>query len=614
MNVIKVGGACLNQTPIDWRGNVKNILDAIDSAKAEKIEILCLSELSITAYGCQDLFLHQWVAAQALQELKTIIPHTKGISVALGLPLWYEGKCFNCIALVSDGQILGFYAKQFLANDGIHYEKRWFEPWPKETLKTIEIEGQNYPLGDQVFEIGGLKVGFEICEDAWRNDRPACRLYEKGVQLILNPSASHFAFKKVEKRESLVINSSKSFECTYLYVNQLGNESGRVIYDGDILIANRGKLHARNKRFSFERFNLQFVEIENSVSIAASAENQHHQTSLEEFAPAVGLALFDYLRKSGAKGYVLSLSGGADSSSIAVLVSEMVKLGILEIGFDRFCQALRIDSSEFKDKSAKSLVHRLLFTAYQGTVNSSEATLQSARELASSIGAQFKAWNLDNILKETRDTVEHVIERPLSWEQDDIALQNIQARSRSPIIWMLANIKGAILLTTSNRSEGDVGYTTMDGDTSGSLAPIAGVDKSFILSWLKYAQLQLSYQGLQYVNSLTPTAELRPLESTQTDEDDLMPYDILRDIEHLGIYQMKSPTEVYEELKCKLSIDSELLKQYIRKFYRLWSINQWKRERLAPSFHVDEFNVDPKTWCRFPILSSGFEKELEELV
>jgi NAD+ synthase (glutamine-hydrolysing) len=153
----------------------------------------------------------------------------------------------------------------------------------------------------------------------------------------------------------------------------------------------------------------------------------------------------------------------------------------------------------------------------------------------------------------------------------------------------------------------------MDGDTSGSIAPIAGVAKSFIIQWLKWAEDTLGYASLSYVNGLQPTAELRPEENAQTDEGDLMPFPILLEIEKLAIQLRKSPTEVYEALR-PLELESDdLLKQHITRFFTLWSRNQWKRERIAPSFHLDEFNVDPRSWCRFPILSSGFREELDAL-
>ena len=308
---------------------------------------------------------------------------------------------------------------------------------------------------------------------------------------------------------------------------------------------------------------------------------------------------------------MLSLSGGADSSSILVLVAEMVKTGIEELGVETFLTKInRIDLIE-KVANSEELMKHLLTTAYQGSENSSEATLKSAKELAKSVGATFYNWNIDQPVDHAVGTIQEQLKRDLNWVQDDIALQNIQARSRSPLIWMLANIKNSILLTTSNRSEGSVGYTTMDGDSSGSLAPIAGINKSFLIGWLKWAEEELGYHGLNYVNKLTPTAELRPQEDTQTDEDDLMPYPILQQIEQLFIKGRKSPLLIYKDLNH--GSESKILASYIIKFFRLWSRNQWKRERIAPSFHLDDYNIDPRSWFRFPILSGGFENELKEL-
>jgi NAD+ synthase (glutamine-hydrolysing) len=154
----------------------------------------------------------------------------------------------------------------------------------------------------------------------------------------------------------------------------------------------------------------------------------------------------------------------------------------------------------------------------------------------------------------------------------------------------------------------------MDGDTSGGLAPIAGIDKDFIRQWLVWAEKNLGYKSLRFVNHLSPSAELRPAFQAQTDEKDLMPYDILKEIEVRAIYQRLSPQNVLQALIQQYpEIAAEQLKEYVQKFYSMWSRNQWKRERLAPSFHLDEFSVDPRSWCRFPILSAGFEEELKAL-
>jgi NAD+ synthase (glutamine-hydrolysing) len=560
MTKIKVGGAALNQIPIHWENNRKNIEMAISQAKSQGIKILCLPELCLTGYGCEDLFLSNWVSEKAISMLPQIAELTKGIATTIGLPVRLESKTYNCVAVFEDGNLLGITAKQFLANDGVHYEPRWFTAWKPGEKIEIEIAGQKTPFGDLTYHLFGVHTGFEICEDAWRPERPACRMADKNIRLILNPSASHFALGKSYTRERLVVESSEKFNCYYIYANLLGNESGRMIYDGEIVIAGYGQILHFNHKLSFKDVNLVAVDIDpvdtKPVSIihALPKENKH-----EIFTQAEALALFDYMRKSYSKGFVLSLSGGADSSTCAVLVSEMIRRSLDEIG------------------------------------------------------AAFSEWKIDEEVNSYTDKIEKVIHRDLSWENDDITLQNIQSRARAPIIWMLANIKQSLLLVTSNRSEGDVGYATMDGDTSGSIAPIAAVDKYFILQWLGWAEMNLGYKSLSFVNSLNPTAELRPLEQSQTDEDDLMPYHVIVEIEKLAIRDKFSPKEVFQKLHEANLESPDLLKIHIKKFFTLWCRNQWKRERTAPAFHLDDFNVDPRTWCRFPILSSGYFDELAEL-
>ncbi|WP_420316012.1 NAD(+) synthase [Ekhidna sp.] len=604
---LKLAGACLNQTPIDWANNLSNIKNAIDEAKKAGVDILCLPELCITGYGCEDLFLSQWLPTTALEKLSEIIPFTQDIAVSVGLPIRVDGKNYNTTAFIADQQLKGFYAKQKLANDGVHYEPRWFTPWPSGKIDSFQFQATKIPFGHITLEHLGLNIGFEICEDAWQPDRP-CEHITSKVDLVLNPSASHFAFGKSEFREELVIKSSKQFDCVYLYSNLLGNEAGRMIYDGDVLIAQKGKLIGRNHRLWYHDYRMLAVEIDFEAGTATENIKPHYSNRNEEFSHAAGLALFDYCRKSRSKGFVLSLSGGADSSTIATLIGFAVRTALEQRGKSGLEKVLGF---QLAGDTPKEITKQLLTTAYQATKNSSEATFNSAKNLAESLGATFYNWHIDAEVNEYRSTIEEAIGRKLTWEQDDITLQNIQARTRAPIIWMLANLENKLLMATSNRSEGDVGYATMDGDTSGSISPIAGVDKHFILQWLKYAEHELGFTGLKDVNALTPTAELRPEDQNQTDEEDLMPYEALMRIEREAILNGRSPMQVFDILKSDFNHGH--LKEWIKKFYQLWSRNQWKRERYAPSFHFDDFNIDPRSWYRFPILSGGYREELAEL-
>ncbi len=650
---MRIAGAALNQTPIDWPNNLRTIREALAQARAAGVQLLCLPELCLTGYGCEDLFLSDWLPEAALEHLQLIRPWTEGICVTVGLPVRLAGRTYNTAAVLRDGQILGFAAKQFLANDGVHYEPRFFAPWPAGETTTVSHNGETWALGDLVFEqqFGAetVRFGFEICEDAWRPDdvRPACRLRGR-VDLIVNPSASHFAMSKTDVRHQLVINASRNFACTYLYANLLGNEAGRITYDGEILIARQGHLLGRNQLLSFKEIDLEWADVDFATPMAPAATLVPLPTPDEfrELNQALSLALFDYLRKARSKGFVLSLSGGADSCLCAVAVAEMVRLGVEELGEAEFKRR----SGAFEDaKTAvvqtgtggparqviqdeiaqhptpntqhqalstkhQALINRLLTCAYQGTVNSSDDTFQSAKELAESIGARFHHWEIDGEVAGYVGKIEQALGRELTWATDDLALQNIQARVRAPGIWLLTNVQNCLLLTTSNRSEASVGYCTMDGDTAGSISPIAGVDKAFVKQWLRWAETALGYPALRHVNALQPTAELRPLADNQTDERDLMPYPLLNRIERLAFFNRLSPSQVLAALTTEdTGFGHEQLRAYVRRFYTLWSRNQWKRERYAPSFHLDDYNVDPRSWLRFPILSGGFEEELAAL-
>jgi len=653
MKRLRLGAATLNQTPMDWDGNTQRILRAIQTAKEQHVHLLCLPELCITGYGCEDMFLAPHIWRTAWQMLQKIVPHTGGMIVSVGLPLFITNGVYNTACLISDGQIVGFVAKQHLAGDGLHYEPRWFRAWPAETVSEFHYDEQSWPVGDLLFEFDGVRIGFEICEDAWVAGRPGNRMTECGVDIILNPSASHFAFGKHEIRKRFVLEGSRSFGVSYVYANLSGNEAGRAIYDGGALIASCGDMIAAGPRFRFADVDLTVADIDVDLSrtrrasvhsMAANVSDSYFDclvpisgqfavlkdtaaaikalsptSRFDEFTQAVALGLFDYLRKSRSNGFVISMSGGADSSACAVLIRSMVELALADLGLDAFRQKLSYLPG-INDASEVSSLMMLLFAGvYQGTRNSSEITRNAAREVTTAVGGRFYEIDVDQIVQLYTGAIESAIGRKLTWQTDDIAMQNIQARTRSPSVWLLTNIRNALLLSTSNRSEAAVGYATMDGDTSGGLSPVAGIDKAFLREWLK----QMEHQGsagvspvaaLSFVNAQQPTAELRPSQYEQTDEGDLMPYPLLDHIERLAIRDKLSPAEVLETLiREATGYEPSQLAEWVRRFFTLWSRNQWKRERYAPSFHVDDKNLDPKTWCRFPILSGAFRYELDRL-
>ena len=657
MKLIKVAAAVLNQTPLDWAGNGERIRSALAAAREQGASVVCLPELCLTGYGCEDAFHAPGLARTAWCLLHELAGETKGLVVSAGLPVWHGKAVYNMVALLVDGAVVGFTGKRHLAGDGIHYEPRWFKAWPEGVTVTLtDEEGREYPAGDLIFEAGGIRFGFEICEDAWVAERPGIGLCRRGVDVILNPSASHFAFGKNAVRQRFVLEGSRAFHAVYVYANLLGNESGRAIFDGEAMIASGGRLDATMERFSYQDFGVISAQVDidagrigQARTFGAAPDPGEYDIGVvhmpfewpdlapqpggrpaepweaasdlksEEFSRAVPLALFDYLRKSRSRGFVVSLSGGADSASLVVLIRLMVELGTEELGLAGFKKKLAYLPEIQMASDVPGLVGALLTTAYQASKNSGSVTREAARAVAEAIGARHMEFDITNLVAGYTAMVEGGLGRPLTWAQDDVALQNIQARVRSPGIWMVANLKGALLLSTSNRSEAAVGYATMDGDTSGGLSPIAGIDKAWLREWLRWLERHGPAERhplpvLRLINEQAPTAELRPPGSLQTDEGDLMPYPLLDAIERAFVRDKYLPLDVLRQMVPRFpGYPLAQLAVWVERFFLLWCRNQWKRERYAPSFHLDDENLDPKTWCRFPILSSGFTAELGEM-
>ena len=322
--------------------------------------------------------------------------------------------------------------------------------------------------------------------------------------------------------------------------------------------------------------------------------------------------MIDYLKKSGLNGFALSLSGGLDSSTIAILVYESVRRYINEVGSKEVIQKLKISnfsSSMNENENVKNILNKIFITVYQKTKNSSKETMRSAKKLSDFIGSKHFEWNIDQEVNSIVSKISKNTRVEYNWEKHDISLQNIQARVRSPFIWFIANTNNFLLLATSNRSELSVGYSTMDGDSSGSISPIAGLDKIFIQKLLKYLSEHHNYHILDLVLNLKPSAELQPLKYNQTDEEDLMPYRLLSKIEYLAVKKRLGPKEIINQIKG----EKEEIKESVKKFFSNYGKSQWKRERAAPSFHFDEFSLDSSLWHRMPILSKNYLEDINDL-
>ncbi len=613
---LRVGVCSVRTTPLDFDGHRHRLVRAFAQSRQLGIQILALPELVLSGYECGDFFWHPWVSEKAWQTLLLLLPETKGLITAVGLPLRIQDRLYNAAALIADGQLLGFALKTELPKDGVFYEPRWFVPGPKQDLLTEPRTG--LPAGPLTLSWEGLAIAVEICEEAWRPSRTLDRL---APHIVLSLNASPFEIGKPARRRRLVSESSYRYRCAYLYANLLGNEAGKLLYDGESLIAFQGDIWSHTPPFSLAEYEITAADLDLMPVLTSRLRGGFPQAdpttrtvppirerpasaplATSKLSPllsdeaaitqAISMGLWDYLYKTQHKGFVVSLSGGLDSAACAVFAHIA-----LQRAFTELPPEIRAAYLSYLSSDGDLRVH----TFYQATAQSSDATFQRAQKLAHSLGLPFTCWDIQPIVEAYEALITTWLGRIPSWDRDDSARQNLQARVRVPGLWMAANILGALYLTTGNRSEISVGYTTMDGDAAGGLAPIAGLSKPFLQKWAFWAADTYHWPVLGEIAQAAPTAELRP--GFQTDEEDLMPYPLLNFFEEKLLWEGLPPEAIAPLSQSAFqALTSQALQAYAQQYIHLFRVSQWKRERLAPGFHTDKYDLDPRSAARFPIL------------
>ena len=667
-----VATASINQTVGDWSGNGRRLISVLEAARRGGVRLLALPELAISGYSLGDRVLRRGTLENSWNTLLSVVPHTTGLVTFLGLPICHRGVLYNAVAVVADGQLVGFTAKENLATGDVEYENRWYAGWPRGEVDSFEApDGTNWPIGSLLFDVPGLgRVAVEVCEDAWKGMRPGSIAALAGATILVNPSASWFVLGKQEVRRKMISQISQEDLAVYVFSSLLGCDDTRLIFDGSAMIAQEGEIIAEAPRFRFSsEFEMvdrvvdldalrlkrmatgswrqqvealhrgdfgpipEIIAIEGSFTTTRPAppslpywtrgtRQQPVEPSLawivdEGLAPsfsptdiphvelelALCLALREYLRKTGVKGVTLALSGGRDSTMCALLIHRM----------HRYDQP-RLTNDELRAYTAEHFT-----TVWMETENSSENTRRAAQTVAAEIGARHLSCSVQEAFDLNLRIARQLTGEEIGWQnpRHDIPMQNIQARIRGSLVWMVANLENYLLITTSNLSEAAVGYTTMDGDTAGGLAPIANVPKSLISIWLRWAAGFHDYRSVEQVFEAPATAELRPPACTQTDEDDLMPFFILDQLIYLFVQRGKDPIEMFEtlwpELQHHYRGEAKAFATHIRTFVRRLCAAQWKRERFAISFRVTAFDLDPKTGFRFPPVQAPFTEELAQL-
>lgn len=668
MRLITLATCNLNQWALDFEGNLARITTSIRQAKAAGARYRLGPELEITGYGCEDHFLEGDTLRHAWEALAQLLDSdlTDGILCDVGLPVMHQGVRYNCRALLLNRRILLLRPKMALADDGNYRESRWFTAWQQPRTVTSHhlpraveaVTGQaTVHFGDGVLALRDTVVGCEICEELFSPNSPHIYYYLDGVELIGNGSSSHHELRKLHKRVELVENATSKNGGVYVYANQQGCDGGRLYFDGCAMIASNGRFLAQGSQFSpkdvevivatvdldevrsfrgafasrmvqashspaVPRISVDFAlsDTETSLSPSPPITIRTH-TPEEEIAYGPACWLWDYLRRSGMGGFFLPLSGGADSSAVAALVGSMCQLIVREAaaGNEQVLSDLRrvVGETAVTDDTfhqiahdPRQLAHHLFHTCYMATENSSAATRQRAKTVAAEIGAYHLDVAIDTAVAALVAIFTYLTGKEPAYkvhggsETENVALQNVQARLRMVLAYLLAQLlpwvrgrqSGLLVLGTSNVDEGLRGYLTKYDASSADINPIGSISKTDLRRFLAWAADHLGYATLHEVVAAAPTAELEPITAVyrQTDEADMgMSYEELSRFGRLRKIHRCGPVSMFETLVREWDhLPPREVAAKVKHFFRHYAINRHKMTVLTPSYHAESYSPD----------------------
>ena len=530
--------AQLNLFVGDIQNNLIKLMDAAKLARDSlKADVIVFPELSITGYPPEDLLFRKAFldeATQALYEFKNSI---EGIYCVVGHPYKTVDGLFNACSVIYDGEILGTYLKQHLPNYGVFDECRYFTPGNKSC----------------VIPIKGIPVGITICEDLWY-DSPIQRAAEEGARIILSPNASPFESDKHEHRQITLAKRAKTAGLPIVYVNNVGGQDDLIFDGGSMLVNQDGKIcqHA-----GFFTENLLPVDIEfTPTETLMKSQTIVIPTIEQRIYQALVLGVRDYVHKSHFKGALMGLSGGIDSAlSLAIAVDALGPDNVTAV---------------------------LMPSRYTADISNEDAIT-----LANNLGVHFEIISIEPVFESFLQTLAPVF----AGKNADITEENLQSRCRGMILMALSNKTGRMVLTTGNRSEFAVGYSTLYGDMAGGFCILKDVFKQLVYQLADYRNL-IHPVIPQRIIDRPPTAELAP---NQKDEDTLPSYPILDSI--LDLY-----------LNQELSIDDIIARDFpretVEKVVRMINQNEYKRRQAPLGARIEHkaFGRDR----RYPVVS-GFK-------
>eukprot|EP00897_Mesotaenium_endlicherianum_P003817 jgi/Mesen1/3463/ME000194S02601 len=665
MRLVTLATCSLNQWAVDFEGNLRRVQESIRLAKEAGAVYRVGPELEITGYGCEDHFHEQDTCTHAWECVAAILDSdlTNGIVCDIGLPVLQGGVRYNCRVFCFNSRVLMIRPKMDLANDGNYREPRWFAGW-KHARTTVDfvlpklvadITGQHsVPFGDACLAFNDTTLASETCEELFTPAAPHIQLALNGVEIVANGSGSHHQLRKLDTRLDLMRSATAKAGGVYLYANQQGCDGGRLYYDGCAAVVVNGDVVAQGSQFSLADVELvtAVVDLDTVSSYRGAVSSMREQASAgsriptvpvdfflashsdgldkfpslpvpiryhvpqEEIAMGPACWLWDYLRRSGASGFLLPLSGGADSSSVAAIVGCMCQLAFkaIEAGEEQVrADAARIGGYKDGERvaSAHELASRVLHTVYMGTENSSAATRARAKTLAEQIGAAHLDVNIDSVISALIALFQTITGKRPKYKVDggsnveNLALQNIQARLRMVVAFLLAQLlpwvrskPGFLLvLASANVDEALRGYLTKYDCSAADINPIGGISKTDLRLFLKWGAVHLGYASLAEIEAAPPTAELEPIRAnyTQTDEEDMgMSYAELSLYGRLRKIFQCGPVSMFQHLchRWHGRLGPAEVAQKVKDFFKYYSVNRHKVTTLTPSYHAENYSPE----------------------
>ncbi|MBI4654091.1 MAG: NAD+ synthase [Nitrospirae bacterium] len=569
MTKLRIALAQMNPTVGDFPENVKKIISYIKKADALKADIIAFPELAITGYPPEDLLLKPQFIKDNIDALEKVRTASKSIIAIIGFvdkKNSSEHEIYNATAVISNCKLIDVYHKKYLPNYGVFDEYRYFQ------------RGTRYPI----YNIGGVNIGVNICEDIWHEGGPVKVQSTFGANVIINVNASPYHVGKAFLREDMVSKRAVDNKVVIAYVNMVGGQD-ELVFDGGSFAVNRsGEIIIRARQFKEELmfFDIDIEDLKSAHKFSAKKVLEKYgeaveeikidflirgnkpeikvqrfvkPSAMEEIYNALVLGTKDYIKKNGFKGVIIGLSGGIDSSLVATIAVDAIG-----------------------KENVQGLFMPSLYT--------SKESYEDTYRLAKNLGIKVTNIPISDIFKMYLKT----LARDFKGTETDVTEENIQARIRGNILMAFSNKFGWLVLTTGNKSELSVGYATLYGDMAGGFAVIKDVPKTIVYELCNWRNKK---EGRDVVPERVlwkePTAELKP---DQRDTDTLPPYPVLDSILKAYVEEDKGFDEI-KRMECEV--------ECIQKVVRMVDHSEYKRRQAPPGIKITPraFGKDR----RFPI-------------